>query len=566
MTRPIGKFCARARLGAERWNRKEYAMYGDRRRLPWKTLKLATVAAVALGVAGCESAGILIDPTQDIGQKVEPADAETRERELRLAMAARGAKQYDVAYGIYIQLLRGEPDAPDLLTALADLHFEQGEHSRALAAYDRALAKGFRSQADRAKALVGRGRARLAKGLASEASDDFAQSLAANPGDAVAINGLAVAADMQGEHLAAQTLYKRALALDPGNERIRSNLGLSLALSARFDDAVAELGPLAGASAETPKARHNLAFALGLMGKEDDARRLLSSALGRDRVDGNSRFYAAVRNAVAAEAGGPAPRPAPAPVRPPETAATEPPPPAAPPAPAALEPEPPVAEAAPVPDEAPPTDLDEPTAGLDLTPQGDADPEPAHLEPASLEPTHLNDEPAEPSPAEADPNVGRDAFLEDLEMADAGAVDTVLADDATPPEPDLEMAAALMTSERGDHAPDAASPVAGSDDGREPRSIVARSDAPRPTDQKASPSPARPMTVVASRAAPVAAQSTVVVRQAASPVAVEAKAPATIRAADRSAPAATSKAPDDALAALPKDGKSDGPPPAVETW
>lgn len=548
-------------------------MHGDRRRIPWKTLKLATVAAIALGVAGCESAGILIDPTKDIGQKIEPADAETRERELRLAMAARGAKQYDVAYGIYIQLLRGEPDAPDLLTALADLHFEQGEHSRALAAYDRALATGFRSQTARAKAIVGRGRARLAMGQASEASDDFAQALAANPGDAVAINGLAVAADMQGEHLAAQTLYKRALALDPGNERIRSNLGLSLALSARFDDALAELGPLAGASADTPKARHNLAFALGLMGKEDDARRLLSSALGRERVDGNSRFYAAVRDAVAAEADGPAPAsksmPESTPTR--EAASSEPPPPAAPPAPAAVEPEPSVAESAPAPEEAEPSEFDDPTSSLYLTPQGDADPEPAHLDPADLEPAdlrpaRLNDESADSAPAEADPNVGHDAFLEDLEMADAGAVKTILVDDATPPEPDLEMAAALTASNRGDQGSDASSKVAKNGDLNEPPSIIAHADAPAPGAVEAQPSPARPMTVVAFRAAPVAAASSAIVRQASSPAAVEAKAPPTVRTAYRSAPAATSKPPEDALAALPDYGKSDGAPAAAESW
>lgn len=273
--------------------------------LTGKALRFAGVAVLATALAGCQTSSITGALGLGGGARTapKPTEPEVRERELRLASAARGAKQYDVAHGIYTKLLLSEPNAADLLIGLAEMHFEQGAFDRSLAAYDRALAGETPSERVRADALTGRGRARLASNRPADAAADFRASLERRPDNPIAINGLGVSADMEGRHLEAQSYYRQALALDPGNERVRSNLGLSLALAARFDDAVAELAPLAGKSAHTGKARHNLALALGLMGKQDQALRLSSGTLDSAQAADNGRFYAATRKAVAAEAG-----------------------------------------------------------------------------------------------------------------------------------------------------------------------------------------------------------------------------------------------------------------------
>jgi len=264
-----------------------------------RPLKLAAIAVALLALTGCETAGLMQDGSMHHAAAYK---ADDRARELRLAAAARAAGQYDSALAIYRTILNVEPTASDVRAELAELHFEQGRHARAIAAFDAALADASPPPGLRAKALVGRGRALLATGRPAAAERDFVDALNLMPNDATALNGRGVAADMQGRHRDAQTLYRAALAYEPGNERVRSNLGLSLALAARFDEAVAELAPLATAADRAPRARHNLALAFGLMGRDDQARQLVDSDLAPAAAAGNLRFYDAIRSAVAQDA------------------------------------------------------------------------------------------------------------------------------------------------------------------------------------------------------------------------------------------------------------------------
>lgn len=259
------------------------------------------VIAATLGLAGCQSSGVL-----GLGGSEGPSKAamveEERQRSMRLAAAAQSAGQYEVALGIYSNLLRDNPAAGDIRSALGKIYFAQGAYDKSLSAFDQALNGVMPTEAERAAAHVGRGRARLATGDAISAERDFAAALTVTEADALAINGLGVAADMQGRHGVAQTRYREALAVDPGNERVRSNLGLSLALAARFDDAIAQLAPLAASSETAQKARYNLALTFGLMGRPSDARELVAAAMAPAAIDGNGLFYAATRGAVRAEA------------------------------------------------------------------------------------------------------------------------------------------------------------------------------------------------------------------------------------------------------------------------
>ncbi len=275
-----------------------------------RSLKFAAAATALLVLAGCQTTGGMLNPAAPA-----KVSQDERDRELRLAAAARSTGQHEAALGIYRNLLKAEPAAVDIQAALAETYFEQGQHPRALAAYNQALADGAAPPTVLAAAMIGRGRTLLAMSQPAAAEADFLSALAIAPANPVALNGQAVAADMQGRHGEAQRLYREALAVDPGNERVRSNLGLSYALAARFDDAVAELAPLTASANRAPKARHNLALAFGLMGRGEQAKQLTGGDLDQKTTESNDRFYKAIRDAVGVgpAAGEPrhaAPRPA----------------------------------------------------------------------------------------------------------------------------------------------------------------------------------------------------------------------------------------------------------------
>lgn len=259
-------------------------------------LKVAAAALTALLVSGCNMGqipGIEKTPTD----RVAIAD-DIRDRELRLAAAARSSGQPETALSIYEKLLKSEPESMLIHVSRAEALFELNANQQSLSGFNKALTLDAPTPAHTAMALTGRGRTLLALGQADHAETDFTAALDFAPGNPVAINGLAVANDMLGRHAQAQAFYQQALAYDPGNTRVQSNLGLSYALSARFDDAVAQLAPIASGRAKTTRARHNLALTFGLMGRADQAEVLTRNDLDRAGVAGNGKFYNLMQSAV----------------------------------------------------------------------------------------------------------------------------------------------------------------------------------------------------------------------------------------------------------------------------
>ena len=88
---------------------------------------------------------------------------------------------------------------------------------------------------------------------------------------AAQLNGIGVAHDMMGNARQAQDAYRRGLAIAPGSLRLSNNLGLSLALSGEFTEAIKTLE----AAVEMPGAgishRQNLALAYGVAGFSERA-------------------------------------------------------------------------------------------------------------------------------------------------------------------------------------------------------------------------------------------------------------------------------------------------------
>ena len=144
---------------------------------------------------------------------------------LQVAEAALAAERPDLASQLYRSLVERYPEAPAPRLRLARIAFELGDFRTARAEFVRAAGMKLpeRSQAE---AWYGAGRAALALEDGDDATDHFerARALVQDPADAAWItNGLAVAATMKADLEGAQTHYREAMALDPGNPRIMAN-------------------------------------------------------------------------------------------------------------------------------------------------------------------------------------------------------------------------------------------------------------------------------------------------------------------------------------------------------
>jgi Flp pilus assembly protein TadD len=110
-----------------------------------------------------------------------------------------------------------------------------------------------------------------------------------------ALNAAGIAFDLLGRSREAQQSYRAALALQPDDRAARNNLGLSLALSGAYEQAIAELSKLTLDPGATPRMRQNLALALGLKGDEAGMARVAKADLDEAAIAENQRFFAAMR-------------------------------------------------------------------------------------------------------------------------------------------------------------------------------------------------------------------------------------------------------------------------------
>ncbi len=176
----------------------------------------------------------------------------------------------------------------------------QLRRGRALLALDRPAeaAQAFAAASapaggDGAEALIGLARARTRAGDAVAAEAAWRAALDRAAADPPASRarlqaGLAIALDLQGRHDAAQPLYRTALAQTPDDAALRTDLGLSLALSGASAEALPLLRAASDAgapgSAEALRTRHNLAVGLALAGDEAGARAVLTLDLGPEET------------------------------------------------------------------------------------------------------------------------------------------------------------------------------------------------------------------------------------------------------------------------------------------
>ncbi|MEM9148760.1 MAG: tetratricopeptide repeat protein [Pseudomonadota bacterium] len=191
--------------------------------------------------------------------------------QLRLAEQFLNNGQYARAYSVYDGVDASHVGSAEVQLALGASYLRSYAFLKAERAYAAAASLGAKDEG-----AIGLGRIALAKNDADGALVGFGDVLSRDQQNAIALNGVGVAYDLQGNHAEAQSYYRRALAADPTSSKSRNNLGLSLILSGDYDDAEGLLTDLAGSELDNAVARQNLALAFYLQGRESDAVELAS--------------------------------------------------------------------------------------------------------------------------------------------------------------------------------------------------------------------------------------------------------------------------------------------------
>lgn len=209
---------------------------------------------------------------------------------MRVALATRAAGDYASAINV---LKRAHSLTPNDVGII----LEMGESLSAVGAYNEAreiMLKAVTLAPTNTRALRGLGNALVALSEPALAVGHYRAALKIKP-EAATHNGLGVAQDMLGDVKGAAKTYRAGLALNPTNTNLIGNLGLSLALNGKNQEAIKLMASEMQMGRSNPRLRQNLALVYGLAGKFKDARTLLRIDLDERAVRNNIAYYEMLR-------------------------------------------------------------------------------------------------------------------------------------------------------------------------------------------------------------------------------------------------------------------------------
>jgi Flp pilus assembly protein TadD len=134
-----------------------------------------------------------------------------------------------------------------------------------------------------AKALAAAGKFDQALNIVDDAIDP-----AAPDWNALSVKGAIL--DQSGRNEEARLAYGQALKLAPNEPSLHANLGLSYSMTNELGKAEAELRTASRLPGATSQIRQNLALIVGLQGRFDEAKSLLSAVLPPDQVEANMAY------------------------------------------------------------------------------------------------------------------------------------------------------------------------------------------------------------------------------------------------------------------------------------
>lgn len=201
----------------------------------------------------------------------------------RIADNLRLSGNKNEAISMYKQFLKKSPNKLPIYLKLGETQIENGQLDEARRTFEEALPLDQNYQVKKRLA-----RCYILAGLIDVALPIYKEILSStNNSDVDAYNGMGMVYELQGNDKEAIKAYQAALVLEPNNESVQSNLGLSLAFSGRHAESLKWLVPIGEKLNATPKQRHNLAVAYALAGQENKARVLFSKSLSESQIEEN---------------------------------------------------------------------------------------------------------------------------------------------------------------------------------------------------------------------------------------------------------------------------------------
>ncbi|HXP04868.1 MAG TPA: tetratricopeptide repeat protein [Stellaceae bacterium] len=244
-----------------------------------------------MGLTGCQDTQSLhLDPLTTNGRDGNMPDL-GYDAVMRLADASRTNGDLSNAVNLYRHAATMEPSRIEPLDALGGTLLDMGKVDEAILNYNASLKLSPRDGA----ALRGLARSYLKTGRPDLAGDPLALAYLDTPSDPKLLLLIGVADDFIGQHAAAQARYREGLQLAPADRSLALDLALSLALSEKFDEAIAVLRPITQAPGATAPERQTLALIYGLKGDQKAARDVARVDLDPASVDHNMAFYESLR-------------------------------------------------------------------------------------------------------------------------------------------------------------------------------------------------------------------------------------------------------------------------------
>jgi Flp pilus assembly protein TadD len=228
----------------------------------------AVAAALALSAGGCSNIG-----SRDTTGSIASTPAATQD-ESRRSLEALGSRYRDNpndadAAIAYARALRATEQSAQAVAVLEQASIRNPRHMALLGAYGRALADAGQYQ----QALATLDRAHQPD----------------NP-DWRILNVQGAVLDQMGRHADAQRHYASALKIAPDESSVLSNLGLSYLLTKDLKNAEITLRRAVAQPNAGPKVRQNLALAVGLRGRFEEAEKIARADLPENEAAANVNY------------------------------------------------------------------------------------------------------------------------------------------------------------------------------------------------------------------------------------------------------------------------------------
>ncbi|MHA1158647.1 MAG: tetratricopeptide repeat protein [Alphaproteobacteria bacterium] len=237
------------------------------RRRPITVGPLAPLA-LTLFLAGCSAASQVDNGiTGAIAKPVTVADFETAV-DAWAGRYDRDPSNREAALG-YARSLRQTGRTDQAVSVLQKAAIRYPDDREVLAAYGKALAAG---------------------GDLGRALDAIQRAQTPDQPDWRLLSAEAAILDQSGRHGDARTRYKQAMDLAPNEPSILSNLGMSYILTRELEAAEKVLRRAAAMDGADSRIRQNLALAVGLLGRFEEAEKIATAELPPDEAEANIAY------------------------------------------------------------------------------------------------------------------------------------------------------------------------------------------------------------------------------------------------------------------------------------